>query len=168
MIYGVGCMDQNYGIGHQNHLPEWKLPLDMERFRKITLEKNIVMGRKTFDSLGNTPLRDRKSHIVITRHPNKYINDDPSVRFMTFTDWIQYSSSVDEDFYIIGGSQLWKECYSYIDYFYLSYTNDCYPCDTFFDVFSWNDWYIEKIEHFHNYKYFILKKKRDDILCPHK
>ena len=62
----IAAMDQNRLIGKGNCLP-WRLPADMRHFRKLTLGKPVVMGRRTFESIGK-PLAKR-TNIVLTRDP---------------------------------------------------------------------------------------------------
>ena len=159
MIFGVGCIDQQNGVGFNNTLPNWVLPHDLRRFKHLTTGKIIVMGRKTYDSLPNKRLNNRKLHIVITKHPDEFDDVDNEVKFMTFEDWVTETQTSNEDYYVIGGAALWNHCYNMLDVFYLSYVDDTYVCDTYFDTFSWNDWIIEKREMFSNYKFFILKNK---------
>ena len=63
----IAAMDKNRLIGHGNRLP-WKLPADMKHFRQLTLGKPVVMGRRTFDSIGK-PLAKR-SNVILTRDHN--------------------------------------------------------------------------------------------------
>ena len=157
MIYGIGCVDQQFGIGFQNALPTWNLPHDMRRFRELTKDNIVVMGRSTYASIGNKPLKDRKLNIIITSNPDKYESIANEVVFMTLDQWLEYTTKTNDDFYVIGGAVLWKSCYEQIDVFYLSFANDTFVCDTYFDRFSWNDWLIEKRENYKEYKFYILK-----------
>jgi len=63
----IWAMADNRVIGNRNHLP-WKLPADMRWFRRHTLGKPVVMGRRTFESFGGRPLPDRLN-IVVSRDP---------------------------------------------------------------------------------------------------
>ena len=71
-------MDQNCLIGKDNNLP-WKIPSEMKYFRQITANNTVLMGAKTFESIGK-PLKDRHN-IVITRNKEKYQGHSTEIMF---------------------------------------------------------------------------------------
>jgi dihydrofolate reductase len=79
----IAAMSQNRVIGAQGKIP-WYLPDDFKWFKKMTMGHVIVMGRKTFESIGN-PLPSRKN-LVLTRHPRKLIKQHPEI-FGQFQEW---------------------------------------------------------------------------------
>jgi dihydrofolate reductase len=79
----IAAMSANRVIGQGNRIP-WHLPEDFKWFKRMTVGNVIVMGRKTFESLGK-PLPNRKS-LVLTRHPRKLIRDNPEI-FGQFKEW---------------------------------------------------------------------------------
>ena len=76
-------MSQNRVIGTQGKIP-WYLPDDFKWFKQVTMGNIVVMGRKTFESIGS-PLSNRKN-LVLTRHPRKLINQHPEI-FGQFQEW---------------------------------------------------------------------------------
>jgi dihydrofolate reductase len=121
----VVAIDAQRGIGIDNQLP-WHLPEDLAHFKRVTLGKPIVMGRKTFDSIGR-PLPKRRN-IVITRNP----------------DWshegVDVASSLPaaiallngEAASIIGGAQIFNEAIELADRLIVTEIDHVFPCDTFF------------------------------------
>jgi dihydrofolate reductase len=79
----IAAMSQNRVIGAQGKIP-WYLPDDFKWFKQVTMGHVIVMGRKTFESIGN-PLPGRKN-LVLTRHPRKLIKQHPEI-FGQFQEW---------------------------------------------------------------------------------
>ena len=79
----IAAMSENRVIGNGNKIP-WHLPEDFKWFKKMTTGNVVVMGRKTFESIGN-PLPNRKS-LVLTRHPQRLIHAHPEV-FGEYHEW---------------------------------------------------------------------------------
>jgi dihydrofolate reductase len=79
----IAAMSQNRVIGADNRIP-WHLPEDFKWFKKMTMGNVIVMGRKTFESLGR-PLPNRKN-LVLTKHPQRLIKNMPEV-FGQYHEW---------------------------------------------------------------------------------
>jgi dihydrofolate reductase len=98
MISMIAAMDKNHTIGNKGKLP-WTLPEDMEHFKNITIGKTVVMGRKTFDSIGK-PLEGRKN-IILTR--NKDFKAD-CIILHSIEEVLEY-----KDFIVIGGEEVYKQ-----------------------------------------------------------
>lgn len=97
---------KNNVIGKDNQLI-WKLSADLKRFKNLTSGHYILMGRKTFDSLGK-PLPNR-THLVITRNPDFAVPEGHHI-FSSVEDAFIYASKVGvEELYIIGGGQIYAE-----------------------------------------------------------
>ena len=109
MMKAIVAVDKNYGIGYNNDLL-FHIPEDMKFFRKTTTNNVVVMGRKTFESMGSKPLKNR-TNIVITSRLDLKNNLDIFSGSIEEMDRIikEYS---DHDIYIIGGSSIYKH---YID-----------------------------------------------------
>lgn len=102
------------GIGYNNSLPWDKLKGDLPRFKKLTSGKTVVMGRKTYESIGfGLPNR---TNLVFSRGTVLPIKD--------------YGS----DAWVIGGAEIFELFYSYIDELHLSVTHIEYECDTFINL----------------------------------
>lgn len=111
----VVAMDCHGLIGRCNQLP-WHLPNDLAHFKRLTLHKPIIMGRKTFESIGR-PLPERKN-IVITRHPERHAV--PGCHFVSSMAAALGQAASAEEVFIIGGAQLYQEGLSIAQRIYLT------------------------------------------------
>lgn len=127
----VAAIGQNNEIGYQGELP-WSLPLEMKQFRLITLGKTVVMGRKTFSSIG-FPLKDRKN-IVLSRDTNLKIDD---VTVCHSID--EVLTSTNDDLYVIGGASVYELFLPIATHAVISKIHSKFKADTFFN-FSQSDW----------------------------
>ena len=130
----IAAMDKNRLIGHGNRLP-WKLPADMKHFRQLTLGKPVVMGRRTFDSIGK-PLAKR-SNVILTRDHN-YRADGCIVEHTVDEALIRVNKH--EEVMIIGGSSIYEQFLQRADRFYLTQIHDCFEGDVYFPAFELTDW----------------------------
>ena len=130
----IVAMSQNSVIGLNNQLP-WHIPEDLKNFRKITLNHCVIMGRKTYDSIGK-PLKDRRN-IVISRNNSLLIN---GVEVVNSLD--KAISMVDDssEIFIIGGEQIYTISLSLATHLYITKVNANYKGDAFFPDFIQNDW----------------------------
>lgn len=121
----VVAMDVQRGIGIDNQLP-WHLPEDLAHFKRVTLGYPIIMGRKTFDSIGR-PLPKRRN-IVVTR------NADWSHDGVEVAGSLQEAVALagDEPASIIGGAQIFHESMGLADRMIITHIDGVYRCDTFF------------------------------------
>ena len=110
----IAAMANNRVIGLNNKMP-WHLPADLQHFKKITMGKPIIMGRKTFESIGR-PLPGRRN-IIITRN-QRYTQDSCEI-FHTIDDAL-YALQTEDEVIIIGGAQLYEEFLPKADRLYLT------------------------------------------------
>jgi len=108
----IVATDINGIIGSNNNIP-WYIPEDLIRFRKMTTDSVVIMGRKTFESLPNGKLKNR-INIVITRNYANYKNDDSSLIFTDTSNIINIVSKINKKKFIIVGKEIynlfWKFC----------------------------------------------------------
>jgi dihydrofolate reductase len=90
-------------IGLENRLP-WRLPEDLQRFKALTMGHPIVMGRKTFESLGR--LLPQRTHIVVTRQRDYKVPDGARVAATPF-EALEAAAALDEQVFVIGGAELY-------------------------------------------------------------
>lgn len=121
----VVAMDAKRGIGIDNKLP-WHLPEDLAHFKRVTLGHPIVMGRKTFDSIGR-PLPGRRN-IVVTRNAN-WRHEGVEVAH-SLQDAVALAGG--ESASIIGGAQIFAEALDLADRMIVTHIDKQYACDTFF------------------------------------
>jgi dihydrofolate reductase len=121
-------------IGHENQLP-WRLPCDLQYFKRTTLGKPIVMGRKTFESIGR-PLPGR-TNVVVTRNPDW---THPGVRVcQSLSDALvladaQARMDDQDEVMIIGGAMLYREAMAGVDRLYITQVHCTPPGDATFDA----------------------------------
>jgi len=129
----IAAMDKNRVIGNKGKLP-WNLPADMKFFRDKTRGKPVIMGRKTYESIGK-PLPDRKN-IIIT-HDNEYKADCTIVHS---ADEAVIAADNVEEVMVIGGSQIYKEFFPKANRIYLTKIDAEFEGDTYFPEFKIEEW----------------------------
>jgi len=128
-------MDKNRVIGINNSLP-WKLPVDMQWFRKNTLGKPIIMGRKTFESFGARALPQRKN-IIITRDPTYKAEGAEVVH--SIEDALKAAGDV-EEVMVIGGANLYEQMLPKADRLYVTEVQSEFEGDAWFPEIDLSNW----------------------------
>ena len=133
----ICAISKNNVIGNENKLP-WNISEDLKRFKELTSNNWIVMGRKTFDSIGR-PLPNRKN-IVLSE--NKNLKIDSVEVFNTPEDVIEsYKNNSDQkDLFIIGGTYIYELFLEYCEYLFITYVDKEYLGDAFFPKINWDEW----------------------------
>lgn len=140
----LAAMDEQRGIGKDNQIP-WKAPKDLKRFRSLTMGHHLIMGRKTYESIGN-PLGGRTS-IVLTHQPDFQANGFLIAHSLREAYLLAEDHNENEVF-IIGGGEIFAETIGTVDRVYLTTIHLIAHCDVFFPEFSLDDWeVIESIFH---------------------
>lgn len=130
----IVAVDEKNGIGKNNQLP-WHLPADLKHFKKITTGFPIIMGRKTFDSIGKA-LPNRRN-IVITRQKNLQIKD------VELSDSLENAISLcknEQEIFIIGGAQIFEQSLDLANSLYLTVIKNNFDADTFFPAIDKKQW----------------------------
>ncbi|HLR79929.1 MAG TPA: dihydrofolate reductase [Bacillota bacterium] len=137
MISFLVAMDNNHVIGCDNQMP-WHLPDDLKHFKKKTMGHTIIMGRKTFESIGRV-LPGRKN-VVITRDKTATFPDGVKVihDIETVNRW--NNERPDEEFFVIGGGGIYEQMLPYADRLYITKIDASFLGDTYFPHFSKSDW----------------------------
>ena len=130
----IVAADENNGIGANNQLL-WHLPADLKFFKETTTGHTIIMGRKTFDSIGK-PLPKRRS-LVISRDQNLKIAGAETVT--TIADALAVCNTENEVF-IIGGAEIYNLALSFSDRIYLTKVHHEFKAEVFFPEISVNEW----------------------------
>lgn len=126
----------NGAIGFKNSLL-WHLPDDFKRFRQLTMDKPVIMGRKTFESIGK-PLPGRLN-IVITGNEN-FSNEGISVVNSVSKALELARSTGTEEAFIIGGGMIYNETMPLVNRIYLTLVNTSPEADTFFEIQAPVNW----------------------------
>ena len=126
----IAAVDQNLALGISGNLL-FKIPEDLKLFKRLTTGHVVLMGRKTFESLGCKPLLDRVNIVISTT--KKY--DDGVIIFESLTTAVEYSklNYPDKDLYIIGGGKVYRQCTGLADEIILTVYGKAYEeADTYF------------------------------------
>ncbi|WP_417450782.1 dihydrofolate reductase [Kordiimonas sp.] len=134
MISMIVAMASNRAIGKGNDLP-WHLPADLQHFKAVTMGKPMIMGRKTFDSIGR-PLPGRRT-IVVTRD-TAWHTDGVDVAY-SLERAIELAETVDEVM-IVGGAQIYQQALPHADRLYVTEVGLEVDGDAFFPVFDTTEW----------------------------
>lgn len=163
MISAIVSMDENNGIGFNGQLLE-KIPEDLRRFKLLTQEKIVVMGRKTWDSLPKKPLPDRLN--IIISNKIKIIDTlTISMSIEEIKSRLKHAlKDQDEEWFIIGGGQIYNELFPFCDRIYITKIYKKYEnVDTYFpniDEQKWNIVHQSEILTYNNLQYQFLTYDR--------
>ena len=155
----IVAMDRNRLIGCDNQLP-WRLPADLQHFKATTMGKPIVMGRKTWESLGR-PLPGR-TNIVITRNENYLAEGAVVVHSLQ----VALEKADAEEIMLIGGANLYAQALPQVDRLYLTRVDGSFEGDAWFPEISESEWLLSATEvhepdekNQHAYRFEIYNRK---------
>lgn len=136
MVTLIAAMAKNRVIGKNNDLI-WHIPKDLKRFKALTLGHPIVMGSKTFASLGNKPL-PRRTNIVVSRNPD--ISVDPALLCSNLEDAVKLAKKEDSVVYIVGGGEIYRQALAFADAMELTILDKDFEGDTYFPQWDNQKW----------------------------
>lgn len=140
----IAAVDENWAIGNKNRLLV-SIPADMKYFRETTVNKVVVMGRKTLESFpGGQPLKKR-TNIVLTRDKNYKVKD--AIVVNTIEALLEELKKYDEeDIYVIGGDSIYRQMLPYCKLAHITRIHHTYEADTYFpNLDQMEDWEITGI-----------------------
>lgn len=160
----IVAVDNNGGIGIRGRLP-WRLSSDLRRFKKLTMGHHIIMGRKTYQSIGRS--LPGRTTIVLTR--NKDFSADGCLVASSLNEALTLAEGRGEqEAFVIGGGEIFKEIIDRADRIYLTRVITVMEADTFFPVLRVDDWeVVESSYHFADAEnefastYTLLYRKQD-------
>ncbi len=160
----ISALDEKRGIGKGNDLL-FKIPRDMQRLKTLTTGHPLVMGRKTFESLGRR--LPNRAHIVISRDPEgtKNLSYQPDVIVPSLEEALEKAKACDgsDEIFIFGGGQIFTEAVEkgLVDRLYLTLVKGDYDADVFFPDYSMFTKVLKKEEHEEDgYQYTFLDLER--------
>jgi dihydrofolate reductase len=156
----IVAMDENRLIGNDNQLP-WRLPADLAFFKRTTMGKPIIMGRKTFDSIGR-PLPGRHN-IVITRDPEFSAEGCEVVHSI---EAALAGCSDHDELMLIGGATLYEQTLDQVGCMYVTRIHHSFSGDTWFPEFDIRHWRISEQQDFdpdqsNSFAYSFVKYVRE-------
>lgn len=151
----IAAMTRDMVIGSNNELP-WHIPDDLKLFRRLTMGHPILMGRKTFDAIGQ-PLPGRENLVLSKNNlQSKHIHV-----FSNFTDALSAAAQFDHTLFVIGGATLYRMALPVADEMHISWIKKTYQGDVFFPRFSETDWAVVESRSYRDfcYKKYCRKEK---------
>lgn len=134
----ITALDQNGLIGRGNGLPWPRIKADMRHFRQTTLGFPIVMGRKTFESIGARPLPMR-ANIILTRDPD-FSHPDCEI----INNLEQILAKTEEKIFIIGGASIYEQFLPHASELYLTQIGASFTGDIYFPEIAWHQWLLRE------------------------
>lgn len=141
MINILLAVSENHVIGKDNKIP-WHLPADLRYFKKLTTDNVVIMGRKTFDSIGK-PLINRVN-IIITRQQD--FRADGAIVVHSVKDALEQAELYRKEIFIIGGEEICKQALPVVDRIYLTRIHAYFDGDAFFPAPDRNEWTLVSSE----------------------
>lgn len=164
-LKAIVAIDKNYGIGFENKLLV-KIPDDLKNFKKITSNNVIIMGRKTYESIGVLPNRINIVLSSKTIHNKKVITAHNIQELEFLVDSIQNHFKLEKEFFVIGGGIIYELLSPYYDEIYITKIDKEYKkVDTYFpQILEDKKWkLVEKSDNLKynslNYSYEIYRKE---------
>ncbi|OGT36540.1 MAG: dihydrofolate reductase, partial [Gammaproteobacteria bacterium RIFCSPHIGHO2_12_FULL_38_14] len=141
-LSAIAAMADDRLIGKNNRLP-WHLPADFKHFKSLTTGHIVIMGRRTYESIGK-PLPNR-TNIVITR--NTSFEAPGCIIMNSIDDAIQFAAQGTEtEIFILGGEAIYKACIPYLDRIYLTLVHHHFEGDAYFPILDASVWVETKRE----------------------
>lgn len=158
----IAAVAQNLAIGRKQELL-CHLPNDLKRFKALTLNHAVIMGRKTFESLPNGPLKQRKN-ILITTIPESFYENATACD--SLEEALQLCDSQDQVF-IIGGAMIYKQAIEAADILYITEIHHSFEdADTFFPEINPTQWkeisredHLQDEKHLYPYSFVVYERK---------
>ena len=159
----IAAIDENNSIGNNNQLL-WHLPLDLKRFKSLTQNHVVVMGRKTFDSLG-CPLPNRLNMVISSNADYKV--PENVLLFNSLSEALEAALSKDSNPYIIGGGPIYRQAFEYADTLEITLVHTRIEMtDTYFpkiDFSKWNkifeEFHPKNNKHLYDFRFLTYQKK---------
>lgn len=137
----IAAMDRNRVLGINNDIP-WHIPHDLKRFKRLTSEHTVIMGRKTFESLPG-PLPKRRNIVITSREDFS----PPGVEVVkSIEDSIKIADKNQENF-VAGGANIYEQFLPYADKLYLTFIDAAFEGDAYFPEIDLAKWYLLDEEH---------------------
>ena len=163
----IAALGNNRIIGNKNSLP-WSLPSDMEHFKKLTMGKPIIMGQKTFESIGKA-LPDREN-IILSRDLNYSIPGCQVAHSLDEAIELAEKSSLgkkSQEVMICGGASVYVQYLPRAERMYLTFIDNDFEGDVFFPEFDVSDWQeVERVscqsdqKNKYGYSFVVLERKK--------
>lgn len=139
----IVAVAENGVIGRSNDLP-WRLPADLKRFKRLTLDHHLLLGRKTFDAIGR-PLPGRKMVVISRRRPVLPAGVQLAASLSRAIEIAEHSG--DDEAFVGGGAQIYLQALPLADRIYLTRLETSFDGDAFFPELGLTEWRRVSQEH---------------------
>jgi dihydrofolate reductase len=154
----IAAIAKNNAIGLNNQLI-WHLPNDLQFFKETTINSAIIMGRKTFDSIGKA--LPKRKNIIITANPNYSVPG--AVVVQNLKDAIAHADS--EEVFIVGGASIYEQSMAMANRLYITHVHHTFKGDTFFPAIDPKVWketsredHFKDEKHAYDFSFVIYEK----------
>jgi len=162
----IAAMAKNRVIGVNNSLPAWNIPGDLKRFKELTMGKVMIMGRKTFDSIGRC-LPGRWTVVVTASRMPEIHNSQTKPLFVnSLTEAFKQAELLNPggEIIVAGGGEIYTQALQFANKLELSIFMEDMAGDTFFPVLPEGVWEIAKKESFDNHVFLTMFRKKADLI----
>ncbi len=140
----IAAVADNYAIGKSGKLP-WYLPADLKHFKELTTGHTILMGKRTFESLPNGPLPNRKN-VVLSSIQSEGVSEG-YFEANSIEDAMELCDN-ETHIFVVGGAVVYKQCMEKADSLYITWVHAEFEADVFFPEIDFNIWKEESREDF--------------------
>lgn len=145
----VAAIGRGNELGLNNQLL-WKIKEDLRFYRNLTLNQNIIMGRKTFEGMPSGALQGRNIFVLSSRNLDRYCDVNS---FTNIESLLEYIEIAKEKFIVVGGATIYEAFIPLVDTMYLTEIDAYENADTYFPTIDVHDWIIETVyDHYRDYK----------------
>jgi dihydrofolate reductase len=135
MISIIVAVSEDNGIGKDNELL-WHIPEDLKRFKRLTMGKTVIMGKKTWESLPRRPLPGRRNIVLTDKAGESFEGAEASYSISDAVDKCRN----DEETFIIGGGSIYKQFMPVASRLYITHVHKSAPADVYFPVIGPSEW----------------------------
>lgn len=153
MMYLIAAMTKEGVIGKGNQLP-WNIPDELKNFRRLTLDSTVIMGLRTFESIGR-PL-PKRHNIVLSPEKSTIPGVDVC---LSVEQALEVAKSYGKNIFVIGGAYTYAQFLPLVDRLYISYIKQNYEGDVFFPAVNWNEWEIVEQIDYPEFEFVEYKRK---------
>lgn len=153
MITIVAALSSNGIIGADGKLP-WHNKEEIQHFKQLTTGKTVIMGRKTFESIGK-PLPNRRNIVV-----SKTLKNIENAEIYTTIEEALSKVKTSDETFVIGGSEIFEQTIELADKMYLSHITKSFKGDVHFPQFNKNQWEVVENKKYNGFKIAIYVRKR--------
>lgn len=138
----IAALDENGLIGAKGGMP-WHLPVDLRYFKRTTLYKPVLMGRRTFESIGRA--LPKRHNLVLTRDPNFVADGCTRVASIDAARTLAAAHGAAQ-LVVMGGAQVYAAALPLAQRLYITRIHECFTGDTWFPAVDWSQWQLVSSE----------------------